>query len=343
MKRARWLGLCYLLAAVRSWGGLNVVWTQVDSLPESKGLAGCYAGVSGGALVVAGGANFPDKYPWDGGTKTWHDDVYVLDKPEGHWRRAGHLPRPAAYGLSITLSDGVLLIGGGDRDVNFQEVWLMSWDTRGIYFAAWPALPARLAMAAGALVGRIVYVAGGMERPGLTSAVRVFLALDLDHREAGWRTLPPWPGPPLALATAAENEGDFYLFGGSGGNQPREFFRGAYLYRPGSGWRTLADLPRGAAACPGGAVSQGSTKLLLLGGDDGVHAAEPPAQQTSFARDLLAYDIPLNRWASVAELPFSLAAAPLVKWRGRVIIAGGEPRPGWRSDKVWTAELDSEK
>ena len=39
------------------------------------------AGVSGGALLVAGGANFPDKKPWQGGTKVWYDTVFVLDEP----------------------------------------------------------------------------------------------------------------------------------------------------------------------------------------------------------------------------------------------------------------------
>lgn len=40
-------------------------------MPENVGLAGAYSGIVEGKLLVLGGANFPDKYPWEGGTKTW--------------------------------------------------------------------------------------------------------------------------------------------------------------------------------------------------------------------------------------------------------------------------------
>ena len=33
----------------------------------------------GGAILVAGGANFPDKKPWEGGKKVWYDTVFVLE------------------------------------------------------------------------------------------------------------------------------------------------------------------------------------------------------------------------------------------------------------------------
>src|SRR4051794_9202194 len=42
------------------------VWTQLPSLPDPEGFASAFAGVSHDALLVAGGANFPDKRPWDG-------------------------------------------------------------------------------------------------------------------------------------------------------------------------------------------------------------------------------------------------------------------------------------
>jgi hypothetical protein len=35
--------------------------------------------VSNGALIVAGGANFPDKAVWEGGRKHWYDNIFVLE------------------------------------------------------------------------------------------------------------------------------------------------------------------------------------------------------------------------------------------------------------------------
>ncbi len=73
-----------------------------------------FAGVSGGALVAAGGANFPDRKPWEGGKKVWYDTVFVLEKPDGQWKVAGKLPRPLGYGVSATWRDRVVCVGGSD-------------------------------------------------------------------------------------------------------------------------------------------------------------------------------------------------------------------------------------
>ena len=66
------LAACMPLAAPAEW-------ERLPPVPDGEGVAGAFAGVSGGALVVAGGAHFPDRKPWDGGTKRWHDAVYLLD------------------------------------------------------------------------------------------------------------------------------------------------------------------------------------------------------------------------------------------------------------------------
>src|SRR5512143_304145 len=60
-------------------------WQQLRPLPDPLGVAGCFAGASGGALIVAGGANFPDGFPWQGGRKAWHRAVWVLTSPAGDW------------------------------------------------------------------------------------------------------------------------------------------------------------------------------------------------------------------------------------------------------------------
>ena len=62
-------------------------WTQLPSIPDREGFAGPFAGVSGGALLVAGGANFPDKKPWEGGTKVWRTDPPPLPPFPREWRQ----------------------------------------------------------------------------------------------------------------------------------------------------------------------------------------------------------------------------------------------------------------
>ena len=72
-------------------------WGHFSPLPQDQGYAGHFAGESNGALLIAGGTNFPDKSVFDGGIKKWHDDIYVLLDEEGEWHTAGKLPRPLAY------------------------------------------------------------------------------------------------------------------------------------------------------------------------------------------------------------------------------------------------------
>ncbi|MCB1133825.1 MAG: galactose oxidase, partial [Verrucomicrobiae bacterium] len=52
--------------------GTALSWKELPPLPDAHGFAGAFAGSVEGSLVVAGGANFPDKAPWEGGTKVWH-------------------------------------------------------------------------------------------------------------------------------------------------------------------------------------------------------------------------------------------------------------------------------
>ena len=47
---------------------------------HQPGLAGAFSGLSNDVLIIAGGANFPDNPPWEGGKKVWNDQIYVLSK-----------------------------------------------------------------------------------------------------------------------------------------------------------------------------------------------------------------------------------------------------------------------
>lgn len=317
-------------------------WQELHPLPDAVGFAGSYAGVSNGALLVGGGANFPGKLPWEGGTKVWHDSLFVLEKPDGSWRPAGRLPHPAGYGLSLTTPEGVLLIGGGDARENFSAVRLARWDGRQVAFTDLPPLPTPLAMMTGALLGRTVYVAGGLDRPDAAVASKVFLSLDLDHPAEGWRALDPWPGPERFLATGGALDGSFFLFSGArlvsgpNGLPQREWLRDAWRYTPGAGWKRLADLPKPLVATPGPAPALDPSHLLLIGGDDGSLLAHDLPTHPGFPRDLWSYHLRTDSWARTGTLPFSLVTTPAVSWQGRIVVPGGEARPGVRSPAVWS-------
>lgn len=190
-------------------------WCELPILPDPVGFAAPFAGVSDEALIVAGGSNFSSKTGWSGGTKLWSDRIFLLDRPDGTWRVAGNLPQPLAYGVAVTIPEGVLCIGGSDKQVAKADVWLLRRNGDTVVSESWPALPAPLFFASGALVGRTVYIAGGVHAPA-EAPVRQFLALDLDAPAAtrAWQKLEPWPGDARMLPTAGSLGGSFYLFSG---------------------------------------------------------------------------------------------------------------------------------
>lgn len=326
-----------------------IAWSPLPAIPDKEGFAGSFAGASGGALMVAGGANFPDARPWEGGTKTWYDRVFVLESRGGTWREAGRLPRPSGYGASITHDDAIICAGGGDAARQHDAVFRMRWRDGALQIEPMRPLPRPCANLCGAVLADTLYVAGGIGSPDATSALRTFWALDLSDSGAAWRELEPWPGPARMLAVAGAQDGAFFLFGGTDlragndGRPERIWLRDAYRYRPGAGWSRIADLPRPSVAAPSPAPAVGQSHLLILGGDDGAQLATPPAQHRGFPRDVLAYHTITDTWTKMGDVPFSLVTTPAVPWGPSIVVPGGEARPGVRSPEAWSAEVVGRK
>lgn len=353
--------LCAMMHGTGSVLSASVAWSHLPSLPDEHGFGGPFAGVTGNALVVAGGANFPNGSPWTGGVKVWHGDAYVLTSPEGQWQRfASVLPRPLAYGASVSWKDMLVCIGGGDSERHYSDVFALVWDGTQIRTESLPSLPQPLAFHCAALIGDTIYVAGGSPAPDATEALKLFLALDLSKTEAErkWRKLDPWPGPERVHAVAGAMEGSFYLFTGarlvarSDGMVGREYLQDAYRYDPSRGWSRVADLPRPAVAAPSPAVALGVGHLAVFGGDTGEHFDQVSALQQrypDFSDQVLAYHAVTDAWSERGRLlndvppgqvpdPQTYTSPPVTtataSWRGRIAIPSGEVRPSIRTTRV---------
>lgn len=320
-------------------------WTKLPNLPDREGFASMFAGVHKDALIVAGGANFPDKRPWEGGTKIWHDTVFALEKPDGAWKTIGKLPRPLGYGVTVSTKDGLICIGGSDASGHHADVFQLSLNKGSLTTSPLPPLPKPCANICGALLGNTIYVAGGIETPTATTALKTFWALDLNNLKAGWHELETWPGPARMLATAGVQDGSFFLFSGAGlkadadGKPAREWLRDAYRYTPRKGWKRIADLPRVSVAAPSPAPAIGKAQLLVMGGDDGAQLNATPAEHKGFPRDVLAYNLQQDKWTVAGQLPFSKVTVPVAEWHGKFIVISGEQKPGIRSPEVWSGTL----
>lgn len=340
-------------------------WGELPALPDDYGFAGSFAGVSNGALLVAGGANFPGGgTPWNGGVKKWYDQVYVLEQPGGSWKEAGKLPSPLGYGVSLTWRDGLLCLGGNDSARHYAQAFILRYTNGHVQTEKLPDMPQPLANASGSLVGDVIYIAGGTTSPDAVTTEKYFWSLDLSQPAAlrSWKTLPAWPGPARILSVAGTQSGAFYLFSGvrtyTSANNPavqREFLKDAYRYDPGKGWAQLAPLPQAVAAAPGPAFTAGQSHLLVFGGDDGKYFAQTQTLQDrhpGFSNNIWAYNTITNTWAVIGQLPvnrkndaatapnasvWAPVTTPAVIWQGRLVLPGGEARPAVRTPRVLIA------
>ncbi len=337
---------CAVVAAMGDAASImadDMDWKKLAPIPDAEGFAGPFAGTHKGVLMVAGGANFPSKKPWEGGTKVWYDDVFVLEKPAGQWRRAGRLSRPLGYGVSVSTREGILCAGGSDAAMHHAGVFRLEWSRGSIVETPMPPLPAPCANMCGAVVKDVLYIMGGIETPAATEAKNTLWALNLKQPRAEWQVLEPLPGRGRMLSTAGAAGDSLFIFSGAAlkagpdGKPVREWLRDAWRYTPGMGWKRLADVPRVAVAAPSPAAEDDG-RLLVLGGDDGSQIDVEPTNHNGFPRGIQAFDVRNDRWEMAGDVPFSLVTTTTVRWRGRVVIPGGEAKPGVRSTEVWSAD-----
>jgi N-acetylneuraminate epimerase len=324
-------------------------WRRLSSLPDPVGVAGSFAGVSAGAVIVAGGANFPDRPPWEGGRKVWHDRLWMLADADAEWRPIGRLPRPLAYGVSATDRHGVICVGGSDERQHHADVVRIRLVGTEVRFDELPRLPEPLANGCGAVVGDTLYVCGGTVSPEATRPLDGLWSLDLTAADAAWRRLEPCPGGPRLLATAAALNDGLFICGGAdlepaaGGPPTRIYRRDAWLYAPDAGWKRLADAPCPLVAAPSPAPVLSTGEAVVLGGDTGEHVGfAPPDRHPGFSRMVLAYDPRHDSWRTLATAAVARVTVPVVQWRRQWLVVSGEARPGVRSPEVWAIRDEQE-
>ena len=284
------LSVASLLAAEN-----NLKWTALPDLPGGLGVAGPFVGVHNDALIIGGGANFPDGVPWrptaGGGVsaKVYHDTIHVITRDGDGYSIAeakAKLPRTLGYGISVPTADGVLCIGGEWREgsVTHRSAKVFAFgraDGQVVIDENYPALPKDTTASAGALVGETVYVAGGDSGDGAT---KNFWALDLAKRgtdDFKWVALPPWDGPARThLLASVQHDGAtdcLYIFSGrmKDGDGHWRMLGDAHKFNPKSGeWKKIHDiLPSGdgqpRCVMAGTVAPIGANQLLVFGGANG--------------------------------------------------------------------------
>lgn len=343
------LGQLVALAAAADQPAEMLAWSEFPPLPNPNGVAGPFAGQHQGALIVAGGANFPAPV-WET-DKEWHDEIYVLVEQDGglNWISGGRLERPIAYGAAVSTPGGIVCLGGNDTTQTYSDVFLLQWDPqqRAVASTSFPSLPTRCAYGAATLIDGKIYLAGGQEGSTLDTAMRSFWCLDLafrnDPHRFVWQSLEPLPSSRAFNITVAQHNGFedcvYVISGRRQSGTETEFLRDVWEYSPSSDrWRSRADVPRCVMAGP--AAKLGQSHLLVLGGADGSLFANADAlgdDHPGFPKSALAYHTLTDTWIDAGPLPQNHVTTIAVPWRDSIVIPSGEIRPRVRSPTVWQA------
>jgi solute:Na+ symporter, SSS family len=329
----------------------DIVWSELPQLPPSinnsvqPGLAGSFSGVYKDILIVAGGANFPDKLPWEGGKKVWHNDIYLLDlKNPVKWIISENLrlPFPSAYGVTIEDENGLILIGGGNSDVYFIRPDIIN---KTVEIEKLPSLPKPLAFMTGARSGNKIFIAGGQKDLNKSLGSKNFFMLNLSFKnnpsEFKWKVLQSWPGPgrvvPVSSVQSNGSTDCFYLFSGRNikPNSPTEMLSDAYRYNISTDrWEVLNHIRvdnKSRNIMAGAAIKSGANHILIFSGAKGevfkkietlttqITLTKDTKQReklsseklnllnkhTGFSKDILAYHTITDTWIKAGEIPFN--------------------------------------
>jgi N-acetylneuraminic acid mutarotase len=351
-------------------------WSDATQLPlyqgkPHPGLAGPVTGIHNNILIIAGGANFPEGLPWEGGKKKYHSAVYLYDLSSGkpdYLSTVDDLSKPLAYSASCNTPQGIVTAGGENSEGLSNAVYLLSIHpvNHSLTIKSLPSLPVPTTNAVAVASGASLYFIGGETAAGTTAAC---WKLEMNHLEAGWKSIAPLPMP-LAYASAVlmeiHDHPQLVVLGGRRKTATgiSEIVASVYVYELSSDkWEQKPSLPFPVSA--GLAVAADQSTLFFLGGDKAetftkveqtlaaiaaAAEADKPAlintknkllsTHPGFSKDVLSYDVETGQSATAGMIPFpSPVTTTALLYQNKLIIPSGEIRAGVRTPAVLTATI----
>ncbi len=347
----------------------------IEKLPElvasgttefqpNQGVAGAFSAYFGKKIFVAGGCNFPEKGPADGGKKVFFDAIWQLDlaAPELSWKKLSSrkLLVPAAYGASIR----DCWIGGENSEKKLGNAISPVTGTP----ARFPDLPISLDNFAGA--GTLVAGgnANGIPANKAFSLRKNFLGNATSNAQKfAWFELPDFPGTPriqpVGGFVSTPRGAAFALVGGfyfDKATKTATLDRAGTLYFPREKrWIEIPPMPKtlSEAGFVGAAAMEFDGGLLIVGGVNAEifkNALENPAPDYlrheaawyKFNADLifLSFDEKGNAvWKKLGSAPeLAKAGASLVPVaKNEFVYICGEAKPGLRSTECFRVKIEN--
>lgn len=240
----------------------------------SLGVAACYVGAIGNQLIMAGGCNFPEDPAVEGGEKRFYRGIYAADMATDSlllWRKVGELPHAAAYGVAVSIADGLILAGGTTAEGSLSAVYRLSLSEENqlAVLDTLCSLPFAMDNMAGTLVGKTLFLVGGNAKGKPSNELYSFAYTEPG---ASWKQETPFPGDARIQSVCVGqkmNGGGLYMWGGfapSVDGNPATLSTDGYYYSLEKQIWTPAGNPVGADLVPvslGGGVAYSINDTLI--------------------------------------------------------------------------------
>ena len=333
--------------------------TELKPIPDAayaKGVSAPFCGVAQGVLVVAGGANFPDKSLLEGGAKRVYADIWAKAPTSRKWIHAGVLPDSTAYGATFAVDSTLILAGGNVCGTTTDKVYELRLHYGKAVLRTLPQLPEPMEQCGWTRAGDRLYLVGGVGTTG------VYACTIGDYH---WDKIADLPEPlvqPVAFASA----GKLYVWGGFNPETLEVSDKGIVMDIPAPGgdafvissgveksvWRLTEPIPDGGTFVGATGATLPDGRLAVVGGvnraifaralhntpEDRIPYLSKEPAEYQFRQEVFAFDPLTETWSLLASDPACALAGPGVAAHGprSLYVAGGELKPGVRSPKIFS-------
>ena len=314
--------------------------TELKPIPDAayaKGVSAPFCGVVGDVLVVAGGANFPDKSLLEGGAKRVYADIWAYEA--GDWVHAGVLPDSTAYGATFAVDGALILAGGNVCGVTTDKVYELKLQDGKAELRALPPLPVPMEQGGWTREGDKLYLVGGVGTTGV-------YACAIGAYE--WAKVADLPEP-LVQPVAFASGGKLYVWGGFNPETLEVSDKGIVL--DGGAWSATAPIPDNGTFVGATGATLPDGRLAVVGGvnraifaralhntpEDRIPYLSKEPAEYQFRQAVYTFDPAAGTWARPGSVPACALAGPGVAAFGAnaLYVAGGELKPGVRSPKIF--------
>lgn len=338
------------IPALSAMADLGNNWRLLAPIPDPIGFAGMFAGVSGNALLAGGGSQFPHQPAWAGGKKIHNDRIYLLERPDAGWKILDQkLSSPRSLMASANYGEKILLLGGMNDEACLTEVIALSWQDGKLISEQLPDLPEPRAIAAAAVVGSHLYIAGGVDTPATNGPSKKAWRLNLADTAPKWEALPDLPGDAIFCAAGTGDGRYFYVIGGLAKSPERKAIALVHRFDPEKGaWETLPSLPSPRIAGCAVVGPSSEKEIFVVGGYANFFKGEQK-DHPGFDSETYVYNPRLATWRRGPDFPTvrqegtlptsrpgpePVVATSALLWQGHYIVISGEVRPATRTPAV---------